>query len=200
MEKTWNGFENPNVMRKIPEHVRYAFCRAQNNSAEDCLNLVIENQPLTGLAEPEMRYEKYMQNERTKHNVEEDQENDELLKDPEDVEKAIREVLEDVGVKEPQDERLLLMQRIAVEQQKKKKVTPKPPPTASANPVSQAPKTLAPTASAKPPSQAPNPLAPKTPSKIPGSTTTSTKTSQVSQTAQTAVAQAKTLSKTPNKK
>ena len=113
MTKTWGTFKNPSVTRQIPEHVRYAFCRAQNNSADACLDLVTLDQPLTGIAEPEERYEKYIQNEKTKHKVEEHQEDEALLQDPKDVEDALDNILEEVGEKEPQNEQLKYMQRIA---------------------------------------------------------------------------------------
>lgn len=102
-ELTNAAISNPQIGHAVPNYVRYAYCRAQNNDPRECVDLVENKKPIHALADGEERYAYYLQLAK-KHAEATALENQaSLLQSPEETTDMINRLLREAGAKSKQN-------------------------------------------------------------------------------------------------
>lgn len=86
----------------VPKYVRYAYCKAQNNSPEECATLVETGKPIHTLADGEARYAYYLQQARAQADGEKYAHQAALLPDEDEVAAMTEGLLRDARLKHPE--------------------------------------------------------------------------------------------------
>ena len=102
--KDWDvkkKFEDVKLLHTIPKHVRYAYCKAQNNTPQDCADFVEYGQPIFALANAERRFKEYLDNAKVIKDGEKLSKMEEVLQTPEEIDDMLADIMSQVKSKQP---------------------------------------------------------------------------------------------------